>query len=288
MPNRRPSAGGVSVPSDSTTMILLPIFLGLVCAVLVNGLADNLTREEEPAPFASLVPRCSYCDSPRKARDLSAVASNLFFGGRCLRCGAPRPFRDLLVESILLAGFPVIWLTGRTAANEFMIGGLILAAFLLFTVVDFEHRLVAVEAVGLVSLLLIVDAWFLGTNRLLAVLEGGLAGFAVFLILFFLGKILAFLFRLGEGTEPLGFGDVLLAALVGFAVGWPAVLLAMFVSIFLGGLIGVVLLAASSLRNNPLQTATMAYGPYLLIAGMLVYFYGGPFLGGLLNIASGF
>jgi prepilin signal peptidase PulO-like enzyme (type II secretory pathway) len=269
-------------------MIFLPVVLGVFCAVLVNGLADNLSREDAPSPSASVIPRCAYCDATRKIPDWSAIGSILFFGGRCLRCGAPRPFRDLFVESVLLAGFPAIWLTGRTAANEFLVGGLILAAFLLFSILDYEHRLVAVEAVGLVSLLLVLNGWTHGAEGLLRTLGGGLIGFAIFLILFFLGKILAFLFRLGEGSEPLGFGDVILAALVGFTVGWPAVLLAMFVSIFLGGLVGGILLVVSYTRRDPLRAATMAYGPYLLIAGLLVYFYGGPFLTGLLNVASGF
>jgi leader peptidase (prepilin peptidase) / N-methyltransferase len=267
-------------------VILFPVLLGIACAVLVNGLADNLMREEILPLSAAIAPRCSYCDSPRKALDLSAVVSSLFFSGRCLRCGAPRPFRDLFVEAVLWAGFPAIWLAGKTAANDFFIGALILSAFILFSIVDFEHRLVLVEAVGLVSLLLILDGWIVGAETLARILAGGLTGFAVFLFLFLLGKGLAMAFRLGGGTEPLGFGDVILATLVGFVTGWPAVLLAIFVSIFLGGIVGGILLVISLIRKRPVNTATMAYGPYLLIAGLLVYFYGGPFLGGIMNLLS--
>ena len=269
-------------------MIAIPIALGLLCAMLVNGLADNLAREED-VPFpAMFLPRCSYCDAQRKVRDWSAIFSNLFQSGRCLRCGAPRPFRDLLVEAILWVGLPAIWMTGTSDVLGLLIGGWILSAFLLFTVIDFEHRLVAVEAVALVSLILLLEGWILGTDNLIRMLEGGLVGFAVFLLFYFFGKFLAGLLNLGQGIEPLGFGDVILAALVGFVTGWPAILLAIFVSIILGGMAGLGLSVFSLLKKSPLQNATMAYGPYLLVAGLLVYFFGGQILGGVMNIFNVF
>lgn len=269
-------------------MIAIPIILGLLCGVLVNGLADNLIREED-VPLRSLfLPRCTYCDSPRKVGDWSAVFSSLFHSGSCLRCGAPRPFRDLLVEAILWVGLPAVWLTGTNNVHALLVGGLILSMFTLFTVIDFEHRFVVIEAVALVSVLLLLDGWILGTESLVRMLEGGGAGFAIFLLLFFLGRFLAGIFRLGQGIEPLGFGDVILAALVGFVTGWPAVLLAIFVSVFLGGIAGLVLSVFSIFKRSPLQNATMAYGPYLLMAGLLVYFYGGQFLGGVMDVLAVF
>lgn len=269
-------------------MIVIAVVLGLVGAVLVNGLADNLIREEDIPIHSAWIPRCRYCDSPRKFLDWSAVVSSLFFSGACRRCSAPRPFRDLLVEALLWIGFPVIWMTGATGARAFLIGGLIFSAFILFTIVDLEHRLVVVEAVGLVSLILILGNWITGVDGLLHSLGGGLAGFGIFLFLFLLGKLLAGLFKLGQGTEPLGFGDVILAALVGFATGWPAILLAIFASIFLGGIIGLIFALFTLIKRSPLQTATMAYGPYLMISGLLVYFYGTPFLGGIINLLAAY
>jgi prepilin signal peptidase PulO-like enzyme (type II secretory pathway) len=265
-------------------MIFLPIALGVICAVAVNGLADNLIREENVPLSEILIPRCSYCDAKRKVPDWSAVFSNLFLSGKCLRCGAPRAFRDLIVEAVLWIGMPAIWLAGRSGARELLLGGFLLSAFLLFTVIDFEHRYVLGEAVGLVSLVVIVDGALLGADSLGRVLLGGLAGFLVFLVLFFLGKLLARLFRIGQGAEPLGFGDVILAALVGFATGWPSILLAVFLSIFLGGAAGLILLSLSFLKGKLPVHATMAYGPYLLLAGLIVFFYGGRFLQGILDL----
>ena len=269
-------------------MIAIPIVLGLFFSVLVNGLADNLLREQGASFPSILIPRCHYCDSQRKVPDWSAVVSNLFLSGRCLRCGAPRPFRDLLVEAILWIGLPAVWMAGKSGAHDLLIGGFILAAFILFAVVDYEHRYVLVEVVLLVSLVVVLDGLTRGPVVFFRILGGGAAGFLIFLFLFFFGKVLSWLFRFGRGIEPLGFGDVILSALVGLVVGWPAVLLTVLTSIVIGGMAGIILLVIFIVRGKSPQNATMAYGPCLLISGLLVYFYGGAFAEGLINFLAVF
>jgi leader peptidase (prepilin peptidase)/N-methyltransferase len=264
-------------------MVLLLAFLGLLAAVLVNGLADNLPILD-PRPFVALwIPRCHYCASSRKTLDVSSILANLFGSGRCLRCGAPRPFRDLVVEAVLMIALPVFWLLGRTGALDLFWAAFVFAAFLLFLIIDFEHRSVFGEVVGLASLVLIALGALRGYPAFLRTLGGGIAGFLIFLFLYLLGKLLGRLFHLGEGIEPLGLGDVFLAGLVGFAAGWPAVLAAVLCSILLAGVVGLILLAVTFLKGESPRNATMAYGPYLLISGLIVCFYGGPFLEWILN-----
>ncbi len=269
-------------------MILIAILLGMISAVVVNGLADTLMREDAVPLRVVFLPHCHYCGSPRKFADWSAILSTLFFSGRCMRCSAPRPFRDLAVEAVLWLGFPLILTTGRTDAHALLTGGFILSACVLFSVLDFEHRAVIVEVVALASLALLLDGLTGGAEPALRMLGGGLAGLVIFLLLFFLGKLLSMVFGIGGGAEPLGFGDVILAAFIGFITGWPAILLAVFVSIFLGGIAGLSLAIVMAVKRASLRNITMAYGPYLLMAGLLVYFYGTPFMGGILNILEAF
>lgn len=264
-------------------MILFLALCGLLAAILVNGLADNLP-ESGDRPFPSTyLPRCGYCGSTRKPLDLSAVVSIFFHDGRCLRCDAPRPFRDLSIEAILMAFLPAAWLLGKTGAADIFWAGYVVCIFLLFLVVDFEHRYVLGEVVGLAALVLILAAFSQGLPSLLRILEGGVAGLLIFLLLYLLGKGMSWAFHLGQGIEPLGFGDVILAGLVGVATGWPSVLMAILLSIILAGLVGVVLLTVSILKGESAGNATMAYGPYLLISGLIVYFYAGPFLNWILS-----
>jgi prepilin signal peptidase PulO-like enzyme (type II secretory pathway) len=264
-------------------MVILLVFGGLLVSIILNGLADNLpVADRRPFPL-SFFPACAYCGSVRKARDLLAVGSTLFQAGRCLRCSAPRPFRDLLVEAILMISFPALWLFGKTSVPEILLSGFILSVFLLFLIIDFEHRYVLGEVVGLVSLILLLCGLLRGFSSLVWMVEGGAGGLLIFLLLYLLGWLMGKVFHIGHGIEPLGFGDVILAALVGIVTGWPAVLMAVFLSIFIAGIAGVILFFLSAVRRVPLGTATMAYGPYLLISGLIVYFFGGPLVEWIAN-----
>lgn len=265
-------------------MVLLLAVCGLLVSVLVNGLADNLPSGEGGTFLSWFLPRCRYCGSTRKPFDLSAVFSSFYESGGCQRCGAPRRFRDLLVEMILMIAFPVFWLLGRTAAPDLLWAGFVLAAFLLFLIIDFEHRSVFGEIVGLVALVLVLFAGTRGFPTFFRTLGGGIAGFLIFLFLYWLGGLLGRLFHLGQGIEPLGFGDVILAGLVGVAAGWPSILAAVLLSILLAGIAGLILLIVSILRGESAGNATMAYGPYLMISGLIICFYGGPFLQWLLTL----
>ncbi len=114
---------------------------------------------------------------------------------------------------------------------------------------------------------------------------GGIAGFLIFLFLYWLGGLLGRLFHLGQGIEPLGFGDVILAGLVGVAAGWPSILAAVLLSILLAGSSRIDLTDRFDFqRGNRRGNATMAYGPYLMISGLMICFYGGPFLEWLLTL----
>jgi leader peptidase (prepilin peptidase)/N-methyltransferase len=269
-------------------MVLLFVLLSLMVSIILNGLADNLPATDN-RPFPSILfPTCGYCGSMRKAGDWLAIGSTLFHAGRCLRCGAPRPLRDLLVEAILMISLPAMWLFGKTSALDILLAAYILSIFLLFLIIDFEHRYVLGEVVGMASLILVSVGLLRGLPTLIWTVEGGAAGFMIYLLLFLLGSVMANIFHLGHGIEPLGFGDVILAGLVGLATGWPAVLMTVFLSIFLAGIAGLILLCYSLVRRIPLGNATMAYGPYLLISGLMVYFYGGPLLEWILNSVTFF
>ena len=60
-----------------------------------------------------------------------------------------------------------------------------------------------------------------------------------------------------------GGGDVKLMAVAGFLLGWPCTLLATFIGLVLGGIVGVIKLIRKSGEKH------MAFGPYLSV-GILV------------------
>lgn len=123
---------------------------------------------------------------------------------------------------------------------------------------DLEHRLIldrvifpAMALAAIVSLF--GQPWWAG-------LTTGLGVGALFLFLSVAGATLL-------RAEVLGFGDVKLAAFMGFLLGWPAIVDACFIGVLVGAIVAIgVGVWKRSMR------ATFAYGPYLAL-GALVMLY---------------
>ncbi len=86
---------------------------------------------------------------------------------------------------------------------------------------------------------------------------------ASFLGLLVSGGVFLLLAVIGRGA--MGMGDVKLAAVLGALLGFPLVLIALFVGIISGGLVAVGLVIAGRGKRG----STMAYGPYLALGGLV-------------------
>ena len=133
--------------------------------------------------------------------------------------------------------------------------GLVLVQVIFF---DLEHRLILDRVIfPSMALALVVSLfnqpWWYG-------LATGVAAGLLFLLIAVLG---ALVFK----TEALGFGDVKFAAFMGLLLGPLPTVQALFYGVFLAGLaaIGVII------WNRSLK-GTIAYGPYLALAALIVLF----------------
>ena len=72
----------------------------------------------------------------------------------------------------------------------------------------------------------------------------------------------------------MGWGDVKLAAMIGMIVGFPLVIIALFIAIVLGGLIAGILLVS---RIKKRQEA-IPFGPFLAVATIITLLWGEVFL----------
>ncbi len=129
---------------------------------------------------------------------------------------------------------------------------------------DFEHRLILDRVMfpAMAAALLLSftgDPWFSGHDRWHGIATGVAAGL-VFFLLSIAGQAI---FK----GEALGFGDVKLAAFMGFLLGPLPTVQALFYGIFLAGIASV----AIAVRYRSMR-GTIAYGPYLA-AGALIVLY---------------
>jgi leader peptidase (prepilin peptidase)/N-methyltransferase len=81
--------------------------------------------------------------------------------------------------------------------------------------------------------------------------------------------------RRGEAMSEvaLGFGDVNLAGVLGLLLGWPGIVLGLFLAILLGGAVSLIyILGAIIFRRYSVFTA-IPYGPFLVASGVILLFF---------------
>lgn len=240
----------------------LMVILGLITGSFLNVVIHRLPRGEGVVLKPS---HCPACGARLVWHELVPVVSYLVLRGRCRHCGERMSFRYPAVEVLTAALFVLVYLLlGRQAqgyglpaeANFTWVlakslvftSGLICAAF-----IDIEHGLIPnrlVLALLIGALVLVPPAGDVGvTNAVLGALGAGGA-----------------LLLLGWASRGgMGGGDIKLAAVAGLYLGWPAVMLGLFLAGAFGTVVGVALIVSGKKsRKDPIP-----FGPYLA-AGFLI------------------
>jgi leader peptidase (prepilin peptidase)/N-methyltransferase len=213
--------------------------------------------------------RCPSCATPYRGLRLVPVARSWALRSGCPSCGtvAPYPRRPAvlgLVSAAVLGGFAAR-LGADVALAAFAVFGLALVAI---SAIDLERQIIPNRLVyptlALLAVLLVVasavdDRW----NALAWAAIAGAVAFAAFFTVHV------------AVPRGMGFGDVRLAGVIGFATGWLGLgrafvgFLAAFV---LGALLGVVAMAVSGAGRK----TRIPFGPFLAAGAVVTVLWGGP------------
>jgi len=189
------------------------------------------------------------------------VLSYAWLRGRCRFCGAAIPWRIVAIEAGTGAVFAgLFWHYGLTVELVVLLSYTCL--MLLILIIDLEHHLILNRVVYPAMAAALLISYMNGSPGVISSLIGGAAGF---LILF----LVALAFRGG-----MGWGDVKMAGLMGLMLGWPNILLALFLAVVAGGLVAVILWAARLRRRRQ----AIPFGPFLALATLASLIWGQPIL----------
>ena len=125
-----------------------------------------------------------------------------------------------------------------------------------------------------------IGLWLHGA---LPTLLGGLAGFLLMYALYQLGVLFSRLRARrmqsaglqADNEEALGWGDVVLAAVLGLLLGWPLIWFGLLLGVLIGGAIGLILVLASVFRGRYGRQALMLfmpYGPSFVVSAFCILF----------------
>ena len=244
------------------------LLVGASVGSFLNVVADRLPSG------GSVVRPGSFCDSckrPLGSLELIPVVSYLMLRGKCRRCGVSIPPRFIVVETVTALLFALIYLKYGMGVQFFVLAAAV-SMLMVVSIIDLEHGLILNRVIypTIVTLMVLAPFWseldiprsFLGNSGMAGSLASSLvAGGGAFLL--FLTIILLF-------PAGMGGGDVKLAGAVGLLVGFPQVLLALWLAIVSGGLVAISLLVS---RKRGRKDA-IPFGPFLALSAVAVLLVG--------------
>lgn len=234
--------------------VLAYSLLGLAVASFLNLCIDRLP---EGRSIISPPSHCEACGHRLAPFDLLPVLSYLWLRGRCRYCAAPIPFRTLAVELGTALLFALLWHL-HDSALQLALATLYTLFLIIISVVDLERGRILNRLVYPGLALGLLAAPFVPQHYLLELLGGGLVGFG-----------LLFLIAVAY-PGGMGMGDVKLAAFIGLMVGFPGILVALFLSFVAGGIAAAsLMLAGLKGRRDPIP-----FGPFLVMGGIVSMLYG--------------
>lgn len=214
--------------------------LGLCIGSFVNVLIDRLPRGKSVLWSRS---QCDYCRKTLRWWELIPVVSYVYLGGTCSRCHKPLSLQYPSIELATGLGLVLI---------PYVYWIVFLTLFVIF-VADLKYQIIpdSMIVIGVIGAIGVIGV---KTNNMLAGLGAAL----------FFG--LLYLVTRGRG---MGLGDVKLSFLLGFILGVPNIVIALYAAFLTGAAAGVILILTGSKKLK----SKIAFGPFLIIGYAIATFY---------------
>jgi leader peptidase (prepilin peptidase)/N-methyltransferase len=236
--------------------IALPIFAFLFGASIGSFL--NVVIFRMPQGISIIKPNsfCPRCKKPIPWFENIPILSYIILRGRCSRCRKRISIQYPLVEAFTAACF--LWLYLRFQISwEFLFYLLMFTSLIIISGIDLSHQVIP-DIISIPGMLLGVVF-----NAITGDLKASIIG------LIFGGGLILLIRVLGGKAykkEVMGMGDVFLTAMIGAFVGFPAIIIAIFIAALTGAIFGLAFLVST--RRN--RESPIPFGPFLSIGGMAI------------------
>ena len=217
-----------------------------------------------PQGKSIIIPRstCPKCGKPIRPYDNIPILSYFILGGRCRDCREAISPRYAIIEALTgILALSLYLKYGLTPSffATFIFG----AALIVVTFVDLDHQIIPdIITLPGIPLFFLAAVFILKLSYVDALLGLLIGGGSLYLI--------SVAYRLFTKREGMGMGDVKLLAMLGAFLGWKSLIFILFVSSFLGSLIGLTIIL---LKKGNMKYA-IPYGPFLSAAAVAYILWG--------------
>jgi prepilin signal peptidase PulO-like enzyme (type II secretory pathway) len=256
--------------------IIFFFIFGTIFGSFINCLVYRL-HSEKTMLGRSFCPKCKHILG---FFDLFPIFSYIFLKTRCKYCKNKISVQYFLVELftgiIFSFGYWFYFINKIGLENNilFLIFYLVISFFLIIIFIyDLKYYLVLDVVVWPGIIIAFLYNFFLLKVDLFSLLIAGVVGVSFFGIQFIFSK-----------GKWIGGGDILIGLLIGFTLGWPKVILAIFISYILGSIIGIILLTFKKKG----WSSQLPFGPFLVFSTWLTILFGDIILDWYLSGILGF
>lgn len=258
-------------------MLAFYFFIGLAVGSFLNSVIYRLEKKESIVKARSY---CPYCKKTLFWFELIPLMSFILQRGRCRSCHKKISWQYPLVELATGALFALIFNYQFSIINfQLVFWFFIVSCLIIIFVYDLKHYIIPNEIVysgiiltflyqlqfSIINYQFSINFQFPIFNYLLA----GLIAGAFFLTIILISK-----------GKWMGMGDVKLAVFMGLVLGWPDILVALFLA-FLGGAFVSVILIISKKKT---LKSEVPFGPFLVGATIVAIFWGNILINWYLNL----
>lgn len=239
-------------------MTLLIFILFTFIGSFLNVCIYRIPREESIVFPGS---HCPECGTTIKPYDLIPVISWIILRGKCRSCGTAISFRYPAVELLTGAMVALVYMQLGLTIHFILVSFLTLLLIVL-TFIDLDHQIIPdgvnlIIAVG--GLIYFAFGRFSGNGLTIGQAAlGVLIGGGFFLVIAIVSN------------GGMGGGDIKLMAALGFWFGWQGILLVMFLSFIIGGIVSVGLLIARKAGRKQM----VPFGPFIAVSAYLTAVFG--------------
>jgi leader peptidase (prepilin peptidase)/N-methyltransferase len=239
-------------------MIVIAALAGLALGHVLDLAFDRLYTD---SPLSGRIYRCSACRSSLRPGFAVPFGGVIWFQGSCPDCSERLPWRAL----VLPLGSAALFAISYQVFYEFgasLLGGFFASIFLALILTDLDRRLLPNRIIYPSILLAAALSWAWPESSAVEVLAGGAVAVVI--------AVALLLFSLPFGAGAFGMGDVKMIVLIGMVVGFPSILVAVFVGTLAGGA-GAAFLILLRLRS---RRDYIPHGPFLALGALTALFWG--------------
>jgi prepilin signal peptidase PulO-like enzyme (type II secretory pathway) len=244
-------------------IFLFGLFIGSFLGVVIDRLPGN----------KSIIRGRSYCDfckTTLKWYDMFPVLSFILLRGKCRNCKHELSLFYPAIELITAVLFASTFLSVTSPLTVLNFKFLIYLSYLFAIVSSFiaiffidlgegviPNKILVLDT-ALTLVWLIINPLSLITNHLLS----GIGSFVFFVAI-------AYVFYMITKKEGMGGGDIKLVFVLGLFLGFPAILMSLYLAFVIGALVALTLII---FKKNKLK-GSLPFGPFLIFAGLLTLFF---------------